>query len=85
MAGAVEYTHCFSAEKLRPPPNECPRYEAKQSDGEVPVMLKLWERLSTPLLPLLLVPLWSRVVAADRTLSIGQIALNCVLMLNWIV
>ena len=24
-------------------PNECPRYDTKQSDGEVPVMLELWE------------------------------------------
>ena len=32
-------------------PNECPRYNTKQSDGEVPVMLELWEMCSTPLLP----------------------------------
>ena len=25
------------------PPNECPGYDTKQSDGEVPVMLELWE------------------------------------------
>ena len=25
------------------PPNECPRYATKQSDGEVQVMLELWE------------------------------------------
>ena len=24
-----------------PPPNECPGYDTKQSDGEVPVMLEL--------------------------------------------
>ena len=29
--------------------------------------------------------LWPGVVAADRVLSMGQIELNCVLMLNWIV
>ena len=27
---------------VRPPPNECLRYDAKQSDGEVPVMLEFW-------------------------------------------
>ena len=29
------------------PPNECPRYDTKQSDGKVPVMLELWEMRST--------------------------------------
>ena len=27
---------------VRPPPNECPGYDTKQSDGEVPAMLELW-------------------------------------------
>ena len=31
-----------------------------------------------------LVPLWPRVVAPDRALSMAQIELNCVLRLNWI-
>ena len=39
---------------------------------------------STPLLPLLSGPLWLGVVAPDRVLSMGQIKLNWVLMLNWI-
>ena len=30
-------------------------------------------------------PLWPWVVAPDRVLSVGQIELNCVHMLNWIV
>ena len=38
-ARAVEYTDCTSAEGY--PPNECPGYDTKQSDGEVPVMLGL--------------------------------------------
>ena len=46
-AGAVEYTDNFSAEGY--PPNECPEYETKQSDGEVPAMLELWGMWSTPL------------------------------------
>ncbi len=31
-AGAVEYTDCTSAEG-QDPPNECPGYDTKQSDG----------------------------------------------------
>ena len=42
-AGAVEYTDCTSAKGKNPPPNECPAYDTKQSDGEVQVMLGLWE------------------------------------------
>ena len=36
--------------EVRPPDttNECPRYDTKQSDGEVPVMLELWGMQSTP-------------------------------------
>ena len=41
-AGAVEYTDC------KTPPNECPGYDTKQSDGEVPAVLELWGMRSTP-------------------------------------
>ena len=75
-AGAVEYTDWTSA--------ECPVYDTKQSDGEVPLMLDVWRMQSTPSLPSLPGPLWPEVVAPDRVLSMGQIKLNCVLMLNWI-
>ena len=51
---------------VRPPPNECPGYDTKQSDGEVPVMLGLWGMWSTTLLPLLPGPLWPGMVAPDR-------------------
>ena len=44
-------------------------------------MLDLWGMWSTPFLLLLQSP----VVAPDRVLAIGQIELNCVLMLNLIV
>ena len=54
-----------------PHPNECPRYDTRQADGEVPVR---------PSLP---GPFWPEVVAPDRVLSMGQIELNCILMLNW--
>ena len=79
--GAVEYTNCISAEGLGLP-NECPRYYSKQSDGEVPVMLELWGMRRTPSLPSLPGPLWLEVVAPDRVLSMGQIELNCILILN---
>ena len=48
-------------------------------------MLGLWGMWSTSSLPLLLGSLWPGVVAPDRVLSMDQIELNCVLMLNWIV
>ena len=31
------------------PSNECPRYDTKQSDDEVPVMLELWENAEYPI------------------------------------
>ena len=46
-AGAVEYTDSISAEGFDSP-NECPRYDTKQSDGEIPVMLELWGMQSAP-------------------------------------
>ena len=48
-------------------------------------MLELWEMLGTPLLPSLSGPLSHWVLAPDRVLSMDQIELKCVLMLNWIV
>ena len=38
---AVEYTDYIYAEVVRHPPNECPRYDTKQSDGKVLVILEL--------------------------------------------
>ena len=57
--------------EVKPPPNEYPRYDTKQTDGEVPVMLELWGMQSTPLLPLLPFQLCPGVVAPDRVLSIA--------------
>ena len=65
-AGAVEYTGCFFPGG-NDSPKECPGYDIKQSDGEVPVMLELWEMWRTALLP----SHWPGVVAPDRTLSMG--------------
>ena len=71
---------------VRPhPTNECPGYNTKQCDCEVPVILGLWGMRSTPSLPFLLGPLWLGVVAPDRVQSMGWIELNCILMLNWII
>ena len=68
LAGGAEYTNCISA--------KCPGYDTKQSDG---VALGMQ---STPSLPLLPGSLWPGVVASDRVLSMNQIELNCILMLN---
>ena len=65
LAGAVEYTDCFSAEGSDPLSDECPRYTTKQSDGEIPVVLGL------PSLPMRPGPLWPGIVVPDRALSIG--------------
>ena len=73
-AGAVEYTDApLQMGKTPHPPkkNECPGYDTKQSDGEVPVMLGPCGIRSTPSLPLLLGPLWPGMVAPDRALSMG--------------
>ena len=80
----AEYTDCISAEGLDFP-NECPGYDTKKSDGEVPVMLEVYGMRSTHSLPSLPGPLWAGVVALDRVLSMGQIELNSILMLNRIV
>ena len=61
------------------------RYDTKQSDGEASVMLELWGMWSTTLLPSLSGLHWLQAVAPDRVLSMGQIELNCVHRLNWIV
>ena len=59
-------------------------YDSKQSNGEVSEMLELWEMRSTPSLPSFQCPLWPGMAAPEKALSMGQIELNCLLMLNWI-
>ena len=54
------------------------------TDSEVRVMLEIWGVRSTTSLPSLPVSLGPGVVALDRVLSMGQIDLNCVFMLNCI-
>ena len=48
-------------------------------------MLELRGMRRTPLLPSYSGPVWPRVVASDRVLSMGEIEVNCLLVLNWIV
>ena len=64
----IHWLHLFRGVRP-PPPNECPGYDTKQSDREVPAVLELWGMRSTPSLPLLPGPLWPGVVAPDRALS----------------
>ena len=70
-ARTVEYADFLSADEY-PPPNECPRYDSKQSDGDAPVLelLGMW---SNPSLPSLSGPLWPGVAEPDRAMSMGQI------------
>ena len=70
--------------RVRSPPNECPECDTKQSDVQVPVMLVPWRMRNTSSLASFPDPLWPGVVAPDRVQSIGQIELNCILMLSWI-
>ena len=69
---AAEYTDYIFAE----------RYDTKQSDVEALVILEIWGMWSTPLLTSLPGPLWPRVVAPNRVLSMGQIVLNNMPILN---
>ena len=62
------------------PHNECPWYDTKLANGNVPVMLKLWGMWSTPSLPSLLGYLWPEVLAPNRFLSWSQTERNCVLI-----
>ena len=55
------------------PPKDCPGYDTKQSDSEITLMMDLWGNAEYN---------WPGVVAPDRVLFIGQIELNCTLMLN---
>ena len=69
-AGAVEYTNCISAEG-HDSPNECPRYNNKQSDGEVSVIFWALGNAELPLIVILQYPLCPGVVALDRVQSMS--------------
>ena len=51
---------------MNTPIDECPGYDTKQSDGELPVILELWGMRSTPSLPSLPGLLWPGVVATEK-------------------
>ena len=53
-AGAVEYTNCISAEGVTPSLQRVSWNDIKKSDGEVLVLMELWEMWSTASLPSLL-------------------------------
>ena len=80
---SIHRLHLFRGGKT--PPNQCPGYDTKQSNGEVPVILDHWGMRSTRSLPSLPDPLCPGVVKLDRVLCMGEIELNCILMLNWTV
>ena len=80
LAGASENTDCFSAKGY--PANECPVYDSKYSDGEVAVILDLSGVQTTPLLLSFPSFLWPGMIASNSILSISQIELNCVFVLN---
>ena len=73
-AGAAEYTYRVPVDGYDSP-NECPKYNAKQSDDDTPV-LELWGMWSDTLWPSLPRPLWPGVLTTDRVLSMGQIEQN---------
>ena len=76
VRGVCRIHDCFSV--------ECCGYDAKQFEGEVPVMLVLWRMWSIPLLLSLPGPVWPGVASPYYFLSIGQIELNSVYILKWI-
>ena len=69
-------------QRSKNPTNECPRYDTKQSDCDVSVMLELWGTWSTPSLPSRPGPLWPGVVSPNKAQSMGLIEPICALVLN---
>ena len=59
-------TPTASLQRGKTPPNKCPWYDTKQSDGEVPVILELWGMQSTPSLPSLPGLFWLGMVAPAK-------------------
>ena len=78
----IYWLHIFG--RVRPHLQRMSWYDTKQSDHEVPVMLELWGMQSTPSLLSLPGSLCPGMVAPNWILSMAQIELNCVFMLNWI-
>ena len=70
---------------VRPPHNECPGYDTKQSDGEVPVKLGLWGMWSTHFIDTAPRSTLARNGFTWYSPIYGLNRTNCILMLNWIV
>ena len=69
LARIVEYTDA-PLQGSKTPPNKCPGYDTKQSDGEASIMLELLGMQSTPFIA---IALWPGMVAPnDRVQSMGQ-------------
>ena len=68
----IPWLHLCSG--VRPPStrNDCLGFDTKQSDGEIPVILELWEMQSTPSLPSLPGPPQPVLVEPDRDLTMGS-------------
>ena len=62
----AQNTPTASLQRGKTPPNECPGFNTKKSDGEGPVMLELWRMRSASSLASLPGPLWPGVVALDK-------------------
>ena len=61
----IQRLHLCSGVRPHPHANKCPRYDTKQSDDEVPVMLELWGMWSTSSFSSVPGPLWLAVLAPD--------------------
>ena len=72
----LKNTSSASLQRGKTPPNQCPEYDLKQSDGDTVVMVELWGIRSSPILSSLPDPLWQRGVASDRVLLMGKKELN---------
>ena len=78
LAGAIEYTDCTSAEGNTSQTS----VQYMTLIWHMTAILELWGMWSIPSLPSLPGPLQPGAIVPDRVLSMGQIELNSVLMLN---
>ena len=85
FAGIYIYAPTASLQRGGSPPATVLDVTPSNLMGEVPVVLELGEMRNAPSLLPLQGPLWLGVVAPDGVLLVGQVELNCVLILNWTV
>ena len=87
LRGVTPTQECPTASPQRDntnPPRCVLHMTQKKTDGDIPVMLEHWKMRCIPSLPSLPGPLRPGVIAPDRVLSMDQIELNLILLLNWI-